>query len=319
MKTLLEMERKTAFLFPGQGSQTEGMLHTLPSDDPHVRQVFADSEEVLGVPVYSLDTADKLSSTVFVQICLLIAGVISGRRLMAKGVSADFVAGHSVGAFAAAVIGGVLSFRQALMLVQCRGKWMQEAYPAGYGMAALVGFTEARLTGYLREHNRTHSRVYLANLNAADQQVVAGETKSLNNLICRLQNAGLRKARLLNFSVPSHCELLKDVSAALQREMKSLPVKELDIPYLSNHTARLVKTADQVMMDLWMSIAMPVKWYEGICLLYESGARMFIEMEPSGVLAKIVHASLPDVRVLTMEKDNLESVLWLWDRCCIVE
>jgi malonate decarboxylase epsilon subunit len=313
------MERKTAFLFPGQGSQTEGKLHTFPSDDPHVRQVFADSEEVLGVPVYSLDTADKLSSTIFVQICLLIAGVISGRRLMAKGVSADFVAGHSVGAFAAAVIGGVLSFRQALMLVQCRGKWMQEAYPAGYGMAALVGFTEARLTGYLSEHNRTHSRVYLANLNAIDQQVVAGQKDSLKILISRLQNAGLRKARLLNFSVPSHCELLKDVSAALQREMKLLPFKEPNAPYLSNHAARLVKTADKVRMDLWMSVAMPVKWYEGIHLLYESGARTYIEMEPSGVLTKIIHSSLPDVRALSMEKDNLESVLWLWDRRCINE
>jgi malonate decarboxylase epsilon subunit len=113
--------------------------------------------------------------------------------------------------------------------------------------------------------------------------------------------------------------LLKDVSAALQREMTSLPFKEPDVPYLSNHTARLVKTADKVRMDLWMSIAMPVKWYEGICFLYESGAKTFIEMEPSGVLTKIVHSSLPDVRVLSMEKDNLESVLWLWGHRCIVE
>jgi malonate decarboxylase epsilon subunit len=310
---------KTVFLFPGQGSQAEGMLHALPSDDPHVAEVFAESEEVLGAPVYSLDTKDKLSSTVYVQICLLIAGVISGRRLMAKGVRADFVAGHSIGAFSAAVISGVLSFRQALLLVQSRGKWMQEAYPVGYGMAALVGFTEAKLTEYLREHNRTHSSVYLANLNAIDQQVVAGQTESLQILVCRLQNAGLRKARLLNFSVPSHCELLKDVSAALQHEMTSLPFKEPDVPYLSNHAARLVKTADKVRTDLWMSIAMPVKWYEGIRLLYESGARLFIEMEPSGVLTKIVHASLPDVRALPMEKDNLESVLWTWARRCIVE
>jgi malonate decarboxylase epsilon subunit len=310
---------KTVFLFAGQGSQTEGMLHALPSEDPHVGEVFAESEEVLGAPVYSLDTKDKLSSTVYVQICLLIAGVISGRRLMAKGVRADFVAGHSVGAFSAAVVSGVLSFRQALMLVQRRGQLMQEAYPVGYGMAALVGFTEARLAGYLREHNRTHSRVYLANLNAIDQQVVAGQTESLQILVCGLQNAGLRKARLLNFSVPSHCELLKDVSAALQHEMTSLPFREPDVPYLSNHAARLVKTADKVRTDLWMSIAMPVKWYEGIRLLYESGARLFIEMEPSGVLTKIVHSSLPDVWALPMEKDNLESVLWTWDRRCIVE
>jgi malonate decarboxylase epsilon subunit len=310
---------KTAFLFPGQGSQAEGMLHLLPSDDPHVGEVFAESEEVLGVPVYSLDTGDKLSSTVYVQICLLIAGVISGRRLLAKSVRPDYVAGHSVGAFAAAVVSGVLSFRHALMLVQRRGKLMQEAYPVGYGMAALVGFTEARLTGYLREHNRTHSTVYLANLNAADQQVVAGQTESLNILICRLKNAGLRKARLLNLSVPSHCDLLRDVSAALHHEMTSLPVKEPDIPYLSNHAARLLKTADKVREDLWMNIAMPVKWYEGICLLYESGARLFIEMEPSGVLTKIVHSSFPDARALSMEKDNLESVLWTWDRRCVVE
>jgi malonate decarboxylase epsilon subunit len=305
---------KTAFLFPGQGSQKEGMLHMLPAGDAHVREIFAEAEEVLGAPVYTLDNREKFSSTLYVQLCLLIAGVESGRRLMAEDVRMDFVAGHSVGAFAAAVISGVLSFRQALQLVRSRGKLMQEAYPEGYGMAALVGFREARLKEYLREHNQAHSGVYLANINAVDQQVVAGETESLKILIHRLQNAGLRKSRLLSMSVPSHCELLNSVSAALERQMALMALQEPSVPYLCNHSARLVKTAGEVGEDLWKSVAMPVRWYDGMCLLYELGTKMFIEMEPSGILTKIAQSSFPDVQVLLMEKDNLESIVWLWER-----
>ncbi|WP_442587538.1 ACP S-malonyltransferase [Pedobacter sp. AW31-3R] len=303
---------KTVFLFPGQGSQKPGMLHHLPLTDQTVKAIFSKTEEVLGQPVYDLDTEEKLQSTQYVQICLLIMEVISAKRLLEKGIPADFVGGHSIGAFSAAVISGVLSFEQALRLVDLRGRLMQEAYPENYGMAALVGFTTGRLQQYIDQHNRNHSTVYLGNINAATQQVVAGETASLAVFIESLKEAGINKAKMLKMSVPSHCVLLDSVSVALKEQIDSYTTREPLIPYLSNHTGRLLRNAEAIKKDLWISVARTVKWYDGISLLYELEARCFIEMEPSGVLSKIAEETFPEATVLAMEENGLEKVAWLW-------
>lgn len=305
-------QMKTVLLFPGQGAQQVGMLHQFPLNDECVAEVFKEVEEVLSIPVYSLDTEEKLRSTIYVQLCLLIAGVISARRLISKGVKVDFVAGHSVGAFAAAVISGVLTFKQALQLVDTRGILMQEAYPKGYGMAAVIGFSASRLQTYIDLHNQKNTTVYLSNINSADQQVVAGATDSLNVLISSLQNAGARKAQLLNMAVPSHCELLADVAAALHRQISPLELGTLRIPYISNHTGRLLKNAEAVRTDLWKSVAATVKWYDGTSLLYELGARIFIEMEPAGVLAKMAETAFPEATVMRAETDKNDTLAWLW-------
>lgn len=304
---------KTVFLFPGQGSQKAGMLHVLDMADPLVAAIFRETEEVLGVSALTMDTEEKLHSTQYVQICLLITEVISAKILIAKGVTVDYVAGHSIGAFSAAVIGGVLSFKQALKLVDLRGRLMQQAYPENYGMAAMVGFTETRLKKYIDEHNETHPALYLANINAIDQQVVAGETASLAILIQSLQKAGINRAKMLNMSVPSHCLLLDSVSAALKEEIESLELAEPQIPYTSNHTGRLLRNAAAIKKDLYISVAHTVKWYDGTSLLYELGARCFIEMEPSGVLAKIATATFPEAIVLAVEENGADKVTWLWN------
>jgi len=304
---------KTVFLFPGQGSQKAGMLHSLTTTDPIVAQIFAETEEVLDVPADILDTEEKLQSTQYVQLCLLIKEVISARQLIFKGITPDYVAGHSIGAFSAAVISGVLSFKQAIKLVDLRGRLMQEAYPENYGMAAMVGFTETRLKKYLDVHNQTHPTLYLANINAADQQVVAGETGSLAILIQSLQKAGINRAKMLNMSVPSHCLLLDSVSAALKEEVELLVLNEPQIPYTSNHTGRLLRNADAIKRDLYISVANTVKWYDGTSLLYELGARCFIEMEPSGVLTKIAESTFPEAIVLPIEEKGTDKVVWLWN------
>lgn len=304
---------KTVFLFPGQGSQKAGMLHSLSTADSLVAQIFAETEEVLGVPADTLDTEEQLHSTQYVQICLLIKEVISAQRLIAKGITPDYVAGHSIGAFSAAVISGVLSFKQAIKLVDLRGRLMQEAYPENYGMAAMVGFTETRLQKHLTIHNQTHSTLYLANINAVDQQVVAGETGSLSILIESLQKAGINRAKMLNMSVPSHCLLLDSVSAALKEQIDLLELREPQIPYTSNHTGRLLRNADAIKNDLYISVANTVKWYDGTTLLYELGARCFIEMEPSGVLTKIAESTFPEAIVLPVEENGTDKVVWLWN------
>jgi malonate decarboxylase epsilon subunit len=303
---------KTIFLFPGQGAQKVGMLKDFPRQDAITAAVFAETEEFLGQPVAALDTNEKLSSTVYAQLCLLIAGVISARRLQAAGVQPDFVSGHSVGAFAAAVISEVLTFKEGLALVHLRGQLMEQAYPQDYGMAALTGISEAALQRELTIFNKDHETLYLSNVNSPDQQVVAGKLSGLALLIRKLQGSGIRKAQLLNMSVPSHCPLLNGVSKALEQQLAGLELQEPSIPYAANRTGRLLRTKEAIREDLYKSVAATVRWYDATSLLYELGGRLFIEMQPAGILAKIAESTFPEAKVLAMNAGNTDTIVWLW-------
>jgi len=304
---------KTVFLFPGQGSQEVDMLKALPLQNPLIQKIFQEAEEVLGKSIYELDSADALKLTVNVQLCLLISGVITARQLMGQGINVDYVAGHSVGAFAAAVMCGTISFKDAIALVALRGQLMHDAYPINYGMAALVGFTVTHLQTYLIEHNKVHSELFLANINSETQLVVAGRIDSIEVLIDKLKKAGIRKTKLLSVSVPSHCKLLEGVSSILEERIAAMQFMDPKIPYASNSTGRLLSRADEVKTDLWKNISTTVRWYDAITLIFESGARVFIEMDPSGVLAKMTHESFPEANILNTNKRSLEELVVLWN------
>lgn len=304
---------KTAFLFPGQGSQQPGMLDQF-SADADFAPVFSAAESILHKKISAIDTPAGLSSTINVQMSLLLAGVASAKKLLAKGVRADFVAGHSVGAFAAAVISEVITFEQALNLVYNRARLMEEAFPTGYGMAALVGFTQSRLAPYLEKHNQNQPTVYLSNINAADQLVVAGKTSSIEVLMEELQKSGIQKTKMLDVKVPSHCPLMSGVSDALKEQVESIGLKKPAIPYASNTTGRLLNDAEMIGRDLWQSISSPVKWDDATTLIYEKGARLFIEMEPSGVLAKIAASTFPDAETLTVNEGRADQLAAVWNK-----
>lgn len=303
---------KTAFLFPGQGSQQPGMLSGLPYGDPEVGPLILAAENILQQKISSIDTSEALSSTVNVQLALLISGVISAKRLLSHGVIADFVAGHSIGSFSAAVVSGVISFEEAIKLVHTRAQLMEQAFPTGYGMAALVGFTKNRLIPYLEAHNKINSKVYLSNINAKDQLVVSGELQSLDSLISELQKAGIQKTKILDVRVPSHCKLLGGISDALKKQLGEIKLKTPLIPFASNTTGRLLKTADAVGTDLSSGISSPVEWYDATTLIYEMGTRIFIEMEPSGVLSKIAASTFPEAKVISLEEDRISQLAGLW-------
>jgi malonate decarboxylase epsilon subunit len=303
---------KTVFLFPGQGSQRAEMLDGFSSADAIASEAYTDVKEILGEIAGDLDSEQRLQSTVYTQLCLLIASVISARQLQAKGITPDFVAGHSVGAFSAAVICGVLSFKQALSLVHTRGLLMEQAYPQGYGMAALTGISEPALHNVLTGFNHHHETIYLSNVNAADQQVVAGRLSDLQQLITQLETSGIRKAQLLHVAVPSHCPLLNNVAGRLEQLLGQLRLREPSIPYASNHTGRVLRTSDAIRADLARSVAATLRWYDATSLIYELGARIFIEMEPSGVLAKIAASTFPEAKVLPLTVGEMETTVWLW-------
>lgn len=304
---------KTVFLFPGQGSQSVGMLKSFSVNDGIVKEIYLEAENYLGFPISELDTDKNLQSTVCVQLCLLISGVISAHQLIAAGIKPDYLAGHSVGAFGAAVISNVITFEEALNLVSLRSKLMENLYPSGFGMAAIVGLSETIITNCLKTHNKSNRTLYLANNNTKDQQVIARSLESINNFLPILQKTGARKAQLLNVSVPSHCKLLNDVSIALKEKIESITLREPNIPYVSNSNGRLLKTGAPIREDLFKSISQTVRWYEGTSLLYELGARIFVEMAPSGVLTKMANNSFAEINTLSYDSQNLTSIKWLYD------
>jgi malonate decarboxylase epsilon subunit len=304
---------KTAFLFPGQGSQHAGMLSGFDLQSEVVSTLFQTFEGFLNIPVGVADTEDALHSTVNTQLCLLLSGVIAARLLIEHGVRPDYVAGHSVGTFAAAVISGVITFEQALSLVNRRARLMEATFPAGYGMTALIGYSVERLKPALDSHNSIHPPLYLANINTASQLVIAGRKDSMKILVDNLSLKGLQKARVLQVAVPSHCVLLKDVSMELKDLISGMTLKEPATPYASNATGRLLRTADDIRKDLWINISTTVLWYDAVSLIYEHGARLFLEMTPAGVLAKIIDSSFQDVHTIRLNEARIDQTVFLWN------
>ena len=299
------------FLFPGQGSQRSGMLRSLPAEDSVVSGVYSEVKETLGLDPLYFDAEEKLLSTAYAQVGLLISSVISARRLQAKGVTPDFVAGHSVGTFSAAVVSGVLSFKQALSVVHERGVLMEKAYPHDFGMAALTGMSERKLNAALEVFNQTHEKVWLSNVNSGYQMVVSGRKVDLLSLIRQLEGSGIRKAKMLNVAVPSHCPLLQAVSDALKQQLEAMDLKEPAIPYGANYTGRVLRTMAGIREDLYKNVAATVRWHDVTSVIYEMGARLFIEMEPSGVLSKIAEENFPDAEIIMVEGGDPDAITWL--------
>lgn len=300
-------------LFPGQGSQRAGMLHELP-DHVAIKQTLTEAEEILQLSIDQLDSEQALQTTDHVQMSLCIAGVAVSRALAAEGVLPDLVAGHSAGAFAAAVVAGSLSFQDALYLTRLRGQLMMQAYPEGYGMGVITGMTARQIEQIrLKVHSDQHP-VYIANLNAPTQITVAGEWQAIDQLLSICKSSGAHTAKRLQVSVPSHCPLLSSVSDQLVTALSKIEVSRPTIPYAGNYKGRAVRTADGIIEDLSLNIAHPVRWHEVTTLFYELGARLFLEMPPGQVLSGLASAAFPEARVESLSASRLDNAVILAKR-----
>jgi len=236
------------FTFPGQGAQRPGMLHRLP-DHPEAARTLAETGEVLGIEPLQLDTPDALASSMAVQLCLLVAGVAMARTLAASGGRPNMVAGLSIGAYPAAVVAGALDYRDAVSLVAQRGKLMDEAYPHGYGMAAIVGLMQRQLEALIAQVHTKAKPVYLANLNAEQQFVSAGADDALPAVMELALAQGAGKAERLAVSVPSHCELFNEGAAAMRAPFSRVGVRRPRVAFLSS-AARLLSDPVRIAEDL---------------------------------------------------------------------
>jgi malonate decarboxylase epsilon subunit len=293
-----------AFLFPGQGTQGEGLLHHLPQH-AEVTRTIAEASKVLGLDLGTLDNAQALHSTVAVQLELLVAGVAMARALAAEHVLPGAVAGMSVGAFGAAVACDTLSFPDALRLVRLRGELMQAAFPGGYGLAAIVGLDEARMEGLVEQVRAPERPVFISNINAPLQIVVAGSDAALSAVSTLAMQHGAHLAQRLAVSVPSHCPLLQPVADRLAQAMATLPLRPPAMPYISNRGGRALRDADAIREDLATNVAHPVRWYDTLEVLRELGTTLFLEMAPGHVSTQLVTQVLPGVRAVSIADQGL--------------
>ncbi|WP_341248901.1 malonate decarboxylase subunit epsilon [Cupriavidus pauculus] len=280
----------TLLTFPGQGSQRPGMLHALPRH-PHVQRTLAEASESLGDDILVHDDAAHLASTVSVQLCLLVAGVASARALLADGAPAHAVAGLSIGAFAAAVVAGVLPFADAVRLVAMRGALMETAYPSGHGMTAILGLDAGRLEAIVARVHRIDAPVYMANYNADTQMVIAGADAAMARVAELALAAGARSAQRVAIAVPSHCALLDDAANALHRAFTEpslvQSLKRPALRYFSASAARELRDPARIAEDLALNMSRPVRWHETMLLARACEMRLAVEMPPGNVLTRL--------------------------------
>jgi malonate decarboxylase epsilon subunit len=266
--------------FPGQGAQQHGMLQALP-DAPVVQTCIEQASVALGEDVRLLDSAEALQNTRAVQLCLMIAGVAAARVLSERGHRPDMVAGLSIGAYAAAVVAGALDFADAVRLVALRGELMQRAYPDGYGMTAILGLDQDSVERLLAD---AEGPVYLANINAETQLVIAGSDAAMAKVAERARAQGAGCARRLAMSVPSHCELLDTPARELAAAFAKVEMRTPQVRYLSSSSARLIRDPGTLRDDLAMNMSRVVDWQATLVTAYERGVRLHLELPPGSVL-----------------------------------
>ena len=298
------------FTFPGQGAQYPGMLHALP-DDAAARHALAEAAGVLGHDPLVLDTAGALASTRAVQLCLLIAGVAMARSLAARGALADMVAGFSIGEYAAAVVAGALDYADAVRLVARRGELMEQAYPAGYGMAAIIGLELAQLEPLLAQVHGPATPVYVANLSAPRQIAIAGSETGLHAVMALALAQGASKAQRLAVSVPSHCPLLEGAAIDMAAAFDGVAMRRPSLVYLSSSAARALFDPARIRDSLAANMARRVQWTSTVRLAWERGARLALEMPPGSVLTRLTAPDFTDGVAVCCDGNRGDSLLAL--------
>jgi [acyl-carrier-protein] S-malonyltransferase len=282
----------TAFVFPGQGSHSVGMLAALAAADPVVQQTFAEASEVLGYDLWqrvSAGPAELLNATECQQPAMLTAGIATWRAWRnAGGAVPDIVLGHSLGEFTALVAADSLEFRVAVGLVQRRGQLMQAAVPQGTGaMAAILGLDDAQVEQGCAEAAEGEV-VQAVNFNSPGQVVIAGHAGAVNRAMARLKAAGAKRAVLLPISVPAHSALLLDAARQLRPAIDAAGLRAPRIAFWSPVDAAAHGDAGELADLLQRQLANPVRWTDTVRALAGSGVTRFVECGPGEVLAGLI-------------------------------
>lgn len=277
-----------AFVFPGQGSQSEGMLSALAAEFSEVEATFREASEVLGYDLWDIvqnGPADKLNSTDITQPAMLAAGVAVWRVWQAKGGAQPTVlAGHSLGEYTALVCGDSLAFTDAIKLVAERGRLMQEAVPAGTGaMAAVLGLDDDVVRQACSDA-AAGEVLEAVNFNSPGQVVVAGNKAAVERAVDLAKERGAKRALLLPVSVPSHCALMQPAADQLATVLKDVAIQAPTIPVINNADVASPSEPDAIRDALVRQLYSPVRWVETIQKMTSDGVDCLIECGPGKVL-----------------------------------
>jgi [acyl-carrier-protein] S-malonyltransferase len=303
---------KTAFLFPGQGSQYPGMGKTLADRFAVARQTFQEADEALGFPLSKIcfeGPAEALQLTENTQPALLTVSIAAFRVLQEQGLKPDYVAGHSLGEYSALVAAESIEFSDAVRLVRKRGQYMQAAVPPGIGaMAALLKLPEGKLDSILAEAAQGEV-VSAANLNSPDQIVIAGHSAAVQRAVELAKAAGARRAVLLAVSAPFHCSMMKPAQEQLAVDLNATEFRDLAVPLVNNWQAKVIHTGAEARDGLYQQVPNPVRWAESIRKLASEGVTRFVEVGAGGVLTGLLRNINPDLAGSKFgEADDLEKI-----------
>jgi [acyl-carrier-protein] S-malonyltransferase len=301
---------KPAFLFPGQGSQTVGMGRDLHNNFPTARAVFDEADAALGFPLSQLifeGPEDQLKLTEHTQPAILTVSVAAARVLAENGITSTLAAGHSLGEYSAHVAAGTLTFSDAVRTVRSRGRYMQQAVPAGEGaMAAILGLSAELINDICAQvsddltplpnaadsislaFSPSSAVVSPANLNSPDQTVISGSTHAVERVADLCKQAGAKRTVMLQVSAPFHCALMQPAQNALTSDLEAISFQDPQFPVACNVDARLLTRGPESRDALIRQVTAPVRWVECIQLLIAQGATHFIEVGPGKVLSGLM-------------------------------
>lgn len=296
-----------AYIFPGQGSQQPGMGKDLAEKFPTARQVFEEADDALGFTLSELcfnGPAESLQLTENTQPAILTTSVAALRAMEDVGLDApSFVAGHSLGEYAALVAAGSLSLRDAVKTVRARGRYMQEAVPVGTGaMAAILG-AELAVVKSACDEAAEGQVCSPANINSPNQIVIAGDTAAIDRAITILKERGAKRAIKLNVSAPFHCELMKPAEARLAADLETISFQSAAPPVVTNVDATAVHNGPQLRESLVRQVSQTVRWLESVEFLISQGVQTFIEVGPGKVLSGLIRQIDRNVRCVNIEDE----------------
>src|ERR1700682_2371887 len=298
---------KIAFVFPGQASPYPGMGKELAETYPAARAVFGEADKALGFSISQMcfaGTEEELKQTANTQPAILTCSVAVHRVLAEKGVTPDFVAGHSLGEYSALVAAGALKFLDAVQLVRRRGQYMQEAVPAGQGaMAAIMGLSPAVVMDACKR--AAEGEVCSpANLNSPEQTVISGNAGAVKRAVEIASQSGAKRAVILAVSAPFHSALMMPAQERLEKDLRQTQFSDLKVPLVTNVDANTITRGDEARAALIPHVTMPLRCEESMRLLSDEGVDTFVEGGPSRVLVGLLRQIERSVSALNVEDEK---------------